>query len=310
MKAFIRRMRQSDLGPLYELLSDPSVMRFLEPPFTLPRTERFLTEAGLCEPPLIYAAEDELGFAGYVIFHEFEEGADELGWVLLPRAQGRGLASSLTETMVASCRLMGRGAVIECAPGSAVSRHIALSHGFYYEGEFEGLERYRLGPEGAEAIRLEPMTREMYHEYYREYANDPELFIDKSKFKPYVYDPGLVDFYIERQRSRGRLCFAVMLGREAIGELIVKDIVPGESAALGLCMKNDSYKGHGYGSRAERLAIDRVFYELDIPTVLADAVITNSRSRHVMEKVGFRFIREEGDLAYYRYDRPPGKERE
>ena len=48
-----------------------------------------------------------------------------------------------------------------------------------------------------------------------------------------------------------------------------------------------------------------VFNELDIPALFADAVLTNARSRHVLEKVGFTIIREDGEFAYYRIDREP-----
>jgi len=61
-------MTMDDLEPLYGLLSDPRVMRHLEPPYTKEETERFLYGAGLSEPPLIYAAEKDKSFIGYVIY--------------------------------------------------------------------------------------------------------------------------------------------------------------------------------------------------------------------------------------------------
>lgn len=41
------------------------------------------------------------------------------------------------------------------------------------------------------------------------------------------------------------------------------------------------------------------FRVLDIPVLYADTLVTNTRSRHVLEKVGFRLLREEGDFKYY-----------
>lgn len=38
----IRRLTAEDLEPLHRLLSDPAVMRYLEPPFTRAQTEAFL----------------------------------------------------------------------------------------------------------------------------------------------------------------------------------------------------------------------------------------------------------------------------
>ncbi len=148
-------------------------------------------------------------------------------------------------------------------------------------------------------VSLRPMTAEMYHAYYKEYQNDPDLYIDKSKCMPFVYSPEWVDQYIRRQRDRNRKCFAIMFGNEMAGEVIIKDIEPGKCATLGICMKNDQFKNRGLGTQAERLAIEYVFHELEIPVLYADTILTNIRSRHVLEKVGFRFLREEGDFRYY-----------
>ena len=161
-----------------------------------------------------------------------------------------------------------------------------------------------------ETVSLKPFTPEMYHAYYREYRNDPELYIDKSQCKPFVYSPEWVDRYIRRQTELNRRCFAIMHGGEMVGEVILKNIEPGKSAALGICMKNDACKNRGFGTRAERLAIDYVFRQLDIPVLYADSIRTNTRSQHVLEKVGFCLLREEGDFKYYRIDRPEAPERQ
>lgn len=149
------------------------------------------------------------------------------------------------------------------------------------------------------AVSLLPMTPEMYHAYFRDYQNDPDLYLDKSKYTKYVYDPALVDQYIQRQIDRRRKCFAIMYGSEMAGELIVKNIESLRSATLGICLRNASYKDRGIGTQAERLAVDYIFNELDIPVVYADCILSNERSQHVLEKVGFRLIRVEGDFKYY-----------
>ena len=46
-----------------------------------------------------------------------------------------------------------------------------------------------------------------------------------------------------------------------------------------------------------------VFYELDIPTLYADTIRTNTRSQHVLEKVGFRLTHEDTQRKHYRIDR-------
>ena len=92
MDITIRKMRPGDADALYRLLSDPAVMRYLEPPFDRAQTEDFLRRAGLAEPPLVYAAEENGDFIGYVIYHAYDEQSVEIGWVLLPEYWGRGYA--------------------------------------------------------------------------------------------------------------------------------------------------------------------------------------------------------------------------
>ena len=90
MNLIIRKMCENDLHPLYELLSNPKVMAYLEPPYSLSQTESFLRAAGLPESPLVYAVTENGRFIGYVIYHEYHddnnmiENGMETGWVLLP----------------------------------------------------------------------------------------------------------------------------------------------------------------------------------------------------------------------------------
>ena len=48
------------------------------------------------------------------------------------------------------------------------------------------------------------------------------------------------------------------------------------------------------------------FYELDIPTLYADSIRPNTRSQHVLEKIGFTMTGEDEQFKYYRIDRPEG----
>ena len=152
-------------------------------------------------------------------------------------------------------------------------------------------------------VYLLPMTAQMYHSYYKEYQNDPDLFIDKSNYTVYSYDPKEVDQYIQRQIDLKRKAFAIMAGEEIVGELIIKNIEEKKSATMSISMKNANYKDRGFGTIAERLAVDYVFHELDIPIVFADCVLSNKRSQHVLEKVGFQFTKEEGNFRYYCIER-------
>lgn len=155
----------------------------------------------------------------------------------------------------------------------------------------------------SEEIYLLPMTAQMYHEYFKEYQNDLDLYIDKEDYTKYFYEEEKVNQYIQRQIDLKRKVFAIMFGDEIVGELVIKNIEEHKCATMGLAMKNTTYKDRGFGTKAEQLAIEYVFNELDIPILYADSILSNKRSQHVLEKVGFRLIKEEGDFRYYCIER-------
>ena len=144
MNITIRKMQPGDADALYRLLSAPAVMRYLEPPFDRAQTEDFLRRAGLAEPPLVYAAEENGDFIGYVIYHAFDEQSVEFGCVLLPEYWGRGYASALTERLIDRARQEQKSVVIECAPAQEATKRIAVKKGFRACGNCDGLAVYRL----------------------------------------------------------------------------------------------------------------------------------------------------------------------
>ena len=139
----IRRMKKSDLMPLYRLLSDEKVMEHIEPVFDLEKTEAFLESAGLCEEPLIWAVEDDGCFLGYAIYHDYDETSREICWALYPEHWGRGIATRLTEELMQKAFAEGKDAVIECAPAQEVTKHIAMKLGFKPAGHRDGCEVFR-----------------------------------------------------------------------------------------------------------------------------------------------------------------------
>ncbi len=154
-------------------------------------------------------------------------------------------------------------------------------------------------------ISLRSMTAEMYHRYFREYENDPDLLLPGQTYVPYTYSKERADSYIRRQIDLKRISLAIMCGEEIVGEILLKNIEARRCATMGITLKNVKYKDHGIGTAAEKLAVRYAFCQLDIPTLYADAVRTNTRSQHVLEKAGFVFIREDEDFRYYRIDRAP-----
>lgn len=155
-----------------------------------------------------------------------------------------------------------------------------------------------------EQISLQLMTRELCHQIYKKWENDDSIYMDMGLFKTYIYDEEKVDKYFDANQNPSRLLFAIMLGDNAIGELQLKQIdMKTKECTLSIHMQNDAAKGKGYGTRAEQLAIEYAFEKLGMKAVNADTVIKNIRSQHVLEKVGFQFVNEDGDFRFYRIER-------
>lgn len=145
MNLTIRKMVPEDLQPLYELLADSRVMQYLEPPYSLEQTRRYLETKGLSSQPAVLAVEKDDGqFVGYVIYHAYDKESTEIGWVLAPSFWGVGYASRLTGQLIAMAQAENKDVVIECVPQQQATRAIALKYGFLDMGESEGLVVYRL----------------------------------------------------------------------------------------------------------------------------------------------------------------------
>lgn len=145
MNLTVRKMRADDLMPLHAMLSDPDVMKHIEPPFSLEKTAIFMNNAGISEHPMIYAVDDaENHFIGYVIYHGYEADSVEIGWVLKRGEWGHGYAQALTALLLEKARNEKKNAVIECSPEQAVSKHIAVKNRFSYCGCMDGCDVYKL----------------------------------------------------------------------------------------------------------------------------------------------------------------------
>ena len=158
-------------------------------------------------------------------------------------------------------------------------------------------------------IELVKMTRELCHQLYHGWENDEAIYMDMNLFRPYVYNADQVDRYFDARQQPDRVLFAIMNGNAPVGELQLKQIdTEKKECTLSIHMKNDSVKGLGYGTQAERLAVAYAFGTLGMNTVFADTVLKNTRSQHVLEKAGFRLVGEEGVFRYYRIDQDSGQE--
>ena len=149
-------------------------------------------------------------------------------------------------------------------------------------------------------ISLCVMTRELCHRLYQGWENDPAIYMDMALFSPYRYDQEAVDRYFDAKQTPDRVLFAVLKDGVPIGELQLKQIDREKrECTLSVHMQNDGVKGRGYGTQAERLALRYAFDVLGMGAVNADTVVKNTRSQHILEKLGFQHVRDEGDFRNY-----------
>lgn len=145
------------------------------------------------------------------------------------------------------------------------------------------------------------MTRELCHQFFRDHESDPAVYADKREFRPYVYSKEAADNFYERKQVPGRLELVAMSERQTIGHVQLKNIDKlKRECELGFHMQNDSFKGLGYGTRIAQLALKYAFENLGMEAVYAYTILTNTRSQHVLEKVGFQYISQKDGFQYYR----------
>jgi len=146
-------------------------------------------------------------------------------------------------------------------------------------------------------VSIKPMTRQMCHEFYQKFQNDPAI----GHYYEYVYSPEIVDRYFDTNSVTDRKLFAIMVGDKIVGECKLKNIdLEKRECSMGIHLQNDGVKGKGYGTQAERLVLQYAFEELGMVAVNADAALKNTRSQHVLEKVGFCYTHEDETFKYYR----------
>ena len=146
-------------------------------------------------------------------------------------------------------------------------------------------------------VSLKPMTRQMCHEFYKSFQNDPAI----GHYYEYVYTPEIADSYFERNSVPGKRLFAIMVGNQIVGEIKLKKIdFELRECSMGIHLQNDAVKGKGYGTQAERLILQYAFEKMGMDAVNAKVVLKNTRSQHVLEKVGFRYTHEDDTFKYYR----------
>ncbi len=154
-------------------------------------------------------------------------------------------------------------------------------------------------------IRLTEMTRALCRAFFSEFTHDPDLFTENQPFTEYVYAQEKADAYWQRHRDLRRVHLAVMLQDEPIGEIILKNIDRNAKVCtMGITVKNDTFKNKGYGTQAEKMALEFAFSDLGMKTVRADALLKNERSKHVLKKAGFVETHRDSSFCYFQCQKP------
>jgi RimJ/RimL family protein N-acetyltransferase len=148
-----------------------------------------------------------------------------------------------------------------------------------------------------EKIILVPYTIERCHEFYKEYVADPAM-----TYETYTYDVKEINRYFQNKvLDSSRFFFAIGHNDKTVGELQLKQIdMEKLCGTLSIHLVNDSFKGKGYGTEAQRLLIDYAINTLGLRTIYAEAIHRNHRSKHVLEKLGFEHLYDDDSLAYYK----------
>ncbi|MBQ9149048.1 MAG: GNAT family N-acetyltransferase [Oscillospiraceae bacterium] len=174
----IRELTIADTDELFAVLSDPEVMRYVEPPYTRQQTAAFITEVIRAEfPPAFAVTLQNTGtLIGYLSWFPCDSESHELGWVLRRDCWEKGYASELTECMLNIAKQEMRHVVIQCVPEQAAARRIAEKFGFFFLGVENGLNVYRFLAKCREGC----LTDEQRSELIRSYMGQTvDVFVDR-----------------------------------------------------------------------------------------------------------------------------------
>ena len=150
-----------------------------------------------------------------------------------------------------------------------------------------------------EKIVLEPYTIEKCHNFYKDYIPDPAMTYDS-----YTYDEEEINrYYQNKVLDTSRIFFAICHNDKTIGEIQIKRIDREKlCGTLSIVLANDTFKGKGYGTEAQRLLINYVINTLGFKTIYVDAVHRNHRSKYILNKLGFEHLYNDDILAYYKFN--------
>lgn len=145
-------------------------------------------------------------------------------------------------------------------------------------------------------VTLKLYSREDCHELYKNYISDAQMTNHE-----YRYDFRKTDsFYSIKTAEANRAVYGIYRNHEIIGEIQLKNINFKEShGVLSIILRDDSVKGKGYGTEAERLLIDYAFNHLKLNKIFADTTSGNKRSQYILLKLGFKHLKDENEMSYF-----------
>lgn len=145
-------------------------------------------------------------------------------------------------------------------------------------------------------VKIQSYTLEACHELYKIYEADP--LMTEAEYT-YNYDK-VNDYYTNKTKDPHRQIFSIIIDSTVIGEIQLKYINDQEGhGTLSIILANDRYKNKGYGSQAEKYVLDYAFETLGLKKVYADTTVRNSRSKTVLDKLGFKAIKQENGMDYF-----------
>lgn len=99
----LRNFKEIDISEALEYLSDPEVMKYIEPIFDYEKAKEFINDCGLGQEPLVYALVHKVQnkVIGHIIFHEFNDSDEfELGWIINKEYWGQGFAAEISRELI------------------------------------------------------------------------------------------------------------------------------------------------------------------------------------------------------------------
>lgn len=97
-RLIIRDFNKGDINDSFEYLSNPFVMKHIEPVFTYTQAVEFIEIYGIDKKSVFAVEEKSLGkVIGHIIFHEFNNTLEyELGWIFNEKFHGLGYAREVS----------------------------------------------------------------------------------------------------------------------------------------------------------------------------------------------------------------------